>query len=528
MREIITLQLGQLANFVGTHYWNTQEAYFYGDTSDVIDHDVLYRAGKTLTGVETFTPRVLIYDLKDEFGSLQKYNALFQTQDSNDVLWNEGINTIVTNTYQKSPYQQELDRMEADPSYTAVDVKAIEQLDTTVKNWSDFNGIYYHPRSMNPIVTHQSESTLTPFDTYNGGRQAYIDNEKETAIFEDNFRFFLEECDQLQGFQLFTGVDNAMGGFAQGLLDDIRDECPKAAILTYGLSDTIRIPSEERARQKQVINRAFAMARLTQLSTIYVPLYTPTSSRMAFSGNHGIRPKYDLMYHTSAVLSSAIETVSLTYRLKKTPTNLIDTMSCLNWRGNTPVAGLSATFPLPILQTGYKDTLALKQPLPMMDLSAPSMNVLNNTTAEDMRLAQSVVVRGLPDVDNHGRNEYVETLFSTFQENQGLLQKHCVDLAYPLSDTYPRFFNPNLNREGFITSHMWEESPKTVPVVTCLSTGSKMHLGMEYHIRALHSIPFNEFFEFSEGSYGFRREDYLEMKEDIITLSDAYRCERDF
>ncbi|KAI9244657.1 Misato segment II tubulin-like domain-containing protein [Sporodiniella umbellata] len=52
MREIITLQLGSLANHTGTHFWNAQEEYFdytgqdEGKTTE-IDHDVLYRAGET-------------------------------------------------------------------------------------------------------------------------------------------------------------------------------------------------------------------------------------------------------------------------------------------------------------------------------------------------------------------------------------------------------------------------------------------------------------------------------------------------
>ncbi|KAI8880499.1 hypothetical protein K501DRAFT_191244 [Backusella circina FSU 941] len=82
MREIITLQLGSLANYTGTHLWNSQEEYFdYGginpNKSTELNHDVLYRTGETPSGVATYTPRVLIYELKGGFGSLQKYNRLF-------------------------------------------------------------------------------------------------------------------------------------------------------------------------------------------------------------------------------------------------------------------------------------------------------------------------------------------------------------------------------------------------------------------------------------------------------------------
>ncbi|KAL0085773.1 tubulin domain-containing protein [Phycomyces blakesleeanus] len=505
MREILTLQLGQLANFVGTHYWNAQEAYFnYGNDTkpDLLDHDVLYRAGKTPTGIETYTPRVLIYDLKDCFGSLQKYNRLFESEESTKIAWDGGVNTITTKTYEKNPYQQQLDRMEEDPSHTDMDVDAVDKLDHTVKVWSDFNRIYYHPRSMNPIVTHQAESTLTPFDSYTAGRKAYTDNEKETSIFEDNFRFFVEECDQLQGFQIFTGVDDAMGGFTEGLLDDIRDEFPKTTVLTYGLSDTTRNPSAERARQKETLNRAFSIARLTKLSSLYVPLYTPTPKRMAYSSRSPyIHPKYELMYHTSAILSTAIETASLPYRLKKNGTSLSEMVSRLNWHGNTYVGGLESVLPLPIVRTGYNDTLETNNVLPIIDHSAPSLSVLADKKKEET-FGEYIVTRGLPSFDSReNQNKYLEKLFSSFKEENSPLQQR--------------------------TPYTNSEPPRSVPTLTRLATGSKVRLGMEHRIESINSISFSDFFEFSEGENGFGREDYLEMKEDMITLSDSYSCDED-
>lgn len=188
-------------------------------------------------GVTTYTPRTLIYDLKGGFGSMQKYNKLFSIDDDPQQLtWEQGISRI-DRSVPKSQYQHELDRMENenDPN---VNLDIIQQLDSSVNNWSDYNRIYYHPRSVNPIVTHQMDNEITPFDSYTIGREAYGQNEKETDIFEDNFRFFVEECDNLQGFQIFTDVDDAFGGFTEGLLSNIRDEYLKTPIMTYGLSDS--------------------------------------------------------------------------------------------------------------------------------------------------------------------------------------------------------------------------------------------------------------------------------------------------
>jgi len=53
MKEILYIQAGTLPNFVGTHFWNTQESYFQydGDAGadetgePEISHDISFREG---------------------------------------------------------------------------------------------------------------------------------------------------------------------------------------------------------------------------------------------------------------------------------------------------------------------------------------------------------------------------------------------------------------------------------------------------------------------------------------------------
>lgn len=47
MKEILYIQAGPFANFVGTHFWNTQESYFtYEDGQDpAVFHDRSFREG---------------------------------------------------------------------------------------------------------------------------------------------------------------------------------------------------------------------------------------------------------------------------------------------------------------------------------------------------------------------------------------------------------------------------------------------------------------------------------------------------
>lgn len=90
MHEIITLQLGQRANYLATHFWNTQESYFTYDPTQApssINHDVHFRPGLGYRGEETFTPRTLIYDTKGAFGSMKKGIGLY---DEDEKVRSEG------------------------------------------------------------------------------------------------------------------------------------------------------------------------------------------------------------------------------------------------------------------------------------------------------------------------------------------------------------------------------------------------------------------------------------------------------
>jgi hypothetical protein len=54
----------------------------------LVDHDIHFRSGIGADGVETFTPRTLIYDLKGGFGSLRKINALYELEEPTpEGLW---------------------------------------------------------------------------------------------------------------------------------------------------------------------------------------------------------------------------------------------------------------------------------------------------------------------------------------------------------------------------------------------------------------------------------------------------------
>jgi hypothetical protein len=125
-----------------------------------------------------------------------------------------------------------------------------------------------------------------------------------------------------------------------------------------------------------MLNRAFGITRLADLSSIYVPIYTPTQT-------HGLSPYIQFneysRYHTSAILASAIETNSLPFRLKNNPLTMAETVSKFNWVRSTSLASLSVSVPLPILKNGYIDTL---EKFKTQQLLRPTLSLLDRVSTE--------------------------------------------------------------------------------------------------------------------------------------------------
>ena len=77
MREILTLQFGGYSNYVGSHFWNLQDCQY---DSKELDMNLLYRTGETESGVETCTPRTVIFDKRGSLGTLRKEGYLYHQQ----------------------------------------------------------------------------------------------------------------------------------------------------------------------------------------------------------------------------------------------------------------------------------------------------------------------------------------------------------------------------------------------------------------------------------------------------------------
>ncbi|KAG1679962.1 hypothetical protein FOA52_007026 [Chlamydomonas sp. UWO 241] len=76
--ELITLQLGGYANYVGSHYWNVQDEHLgyteseeWGDAANVLDHGTLFAISENRAGKLTYRPRALFVDFSGSLGGVK-------------------------------------------------------------------------------------------------------------------------------------------------------------------------------------------------------------------------------------------------------------------------------------------------------------------------------------------------------------------------------------------------------------------------------------------------------------------------
>ncbi|KAA8651562.1 misato family protein [Aspergillus tanneri] len=301
MHEIITLQLGQRANYLATHFWNLQESYFtYGNEGESpIDHDVHFRPGVGADGNETYTPRTLIYDLKGGFGTLRKYNALYELSedltpghglwDGKEVIQQQAVIPL-------SDYQKNLDEGLPAPPLSP----------ETVRYWSDYNRLFYHPRSIVQLNDYELNSRTMPFEDWSVGEDLFNDLDKEHDLLDRDARPFAEECDQLRALQIFTGSDDAWGGFSSKYVDRLRDEYGKKAIWVWAIEGV-----SKQVQHKRDMNKARTICNISPQSSLYTPIKDPLShvpSSIHFYPHS--------QWQSSALICSAVETATLPSRLR--------------------------------------------------------------------------------------------------------------------------------------------------------------------------------------------------------------------
>ncbi|KAL2080704.1 hypothetical protein ACEWY4_024497 [Coilia grayii] len=484
-REIITLQLGHYSNFVGTHWWNLQDASLCYDLDmppGELQSDVMFREGVTLGGQVTYTPRLIAMDLKGSLLTLRQEGILYKSEnDASASSWEGEVISHKHTPPTKNSFLQDLDKLDNGEIPSEVNLHSSQQakhsetvnssieqskktysLEGSVKVWSDFLRLHLHPRTISVIHQYNHDGESGRLETFGQGeglcKGPLLDE------LEDKLHFFTEECDYLQGFQVLCDVSDGFSGLGTKVTELLQDSYGGRGILTWGLSPVSHPKSTPMREHCHLMNFALGMLHLANHSSFFCPL--------TLRGGLGPRPdpvpefpylSYDptLWYHSSALLALALDTMTVPYRLRQHSTPMWQMADALAVCGRKVVSAYGA-IPLPVVHGTYlSDALdAFTDGLPWKPLSAcPEQH-------NGICYGQSVTLRGLekqclvrPHVPSSQPSSVLDYISNEEDILASCIQSHypaspmavqCVSSASKLTPPFPQIISKSVNPQGLL------------------------------------------------------------------------------
>ncbi|XP_056255646.1 protein misato homolog 1 isoform X2 [Seriola aureovittata] len=568
-REVITLQLGHYSNFVGTHWWNLQDASLSYDPETPlgeIQNDVVFREGQTLGGHVTYTPRLIAMDLKGSLRTLRQEGSLYDPgKDTSAVTWEGSLMMHKESPPAKNSFLEDLDKLdkgeilaEADfscssqPQRSAAASLSVDtvnsrlaqvqkgyRLEGNVKVWSDFLRIHLHPRTISVIHQYNHDGEAHRLEAFGQGEALLQGSVLEDL--EDKLHFFVEECDYLQGFQVLCDMADGFAGLGSKVTEMLLDSYSGRGILTWGLAPVSHPNSTPVKDFYHLLNCTLATAHLSSHSSFFCPL--------TLRGGLGRRPpsptafphlNYDpsLWYHSSSVLALALDALTLPYRLRNNSAPMWQVADTLAVSGRKVVAAYGAV-PFPMMHgSSLPDALsACTDALPWKPLSACPESGDGRCYAqwatlkgfEGQRLISDLAPGTKPPSPLHSLHSGEDVLGSYIRSfyPTSPLALRLVATPSKLTPPFPQIFPQSLDDQGFLQSQPPPlGSPasvvSSVPVLTSLQSGpvlgswlSELHRGAStFDIRRV--AP-------SFLSQGPEMADYEEALEQLRLLSRCYR-----
>ena len=230
----------------------------------------------------------------------------------------------------QSEYQKALDEGHEQPPKPNIQ---------TVRYWSDFARVFYHPRSIIQVNDYELGSTILPFEKWTNGEELFEKLDKYHDLLDRDVRPWVEECDQMQGIQIVAGADDAWGGFAAKYVESLRDEHGKTSLWFWGLEED-RNQLQRARRFQHTVNTAQSLQAISTLASMYIPLAVPS-----FLPSY-VRLDRASQWQAMGLLSMAMESMTLPSRQK--PGNakrglLGDLEAALNANGSQKITELQCS-----------------------------------------------------------------------------------------------------------------------------------------------------------------------------------------
>lgn len=340
-RDLVTLQVGTTANFVGAHFWNLQDEYLaIPPQKRELSPTTFFRSvspgSRAARSGLTYAPRLQIIDATGAFGALStnEGTALPESKDVPKVSgsWSNKVDKFIQQPIPKSKYVRSLMAEE--------NCDGAHQL-SDVRYWSDYLKTRFHPRTSFPLQgVHHGVRKLDDFEV---GTEIAKSSLLEDAY--DDLRFFIEDCDNFGGLCVLTDADNAYAGFTKSYLEHIGEEVGQSSpVLLFSVHDIYRGYSKKAnsagALRHDILraqNEAKLVAASFELSSEYIPISTRPINR--FSHVHA-RP--DNLFENSGVIGTGIH-VALSPL--QTDLSLVGLLSAIRPAPFATFGSLSCNFP---------------------------------------------------------------------------------------------------------------------------------------------------------------------------------------
>ncbi|XP_020021743.1 protein misato homolog 1 isoform X2 [Castor canadensis] len=558
-REVLTLQLGHFAGFVGAHWWNQQDAALH-QTTDAKESpgelcpDVLYRTGRTLHGQETYTPRLILVDLKGSLSSLKEEGGLYRDKQLDAAIaWQGKLTTHREEVPPKNPYLQDLLSAEGVlssdgvwrvkpipngkgslPVSPALTPKSLIPTEGGIRVWSDFLRVHLHPRSICMIQKYNHEGEAGRLEAFGQG-ESVLKEPRFLEELEDRLHFYVEECDYLQGFQILCDLHDGFSGVGVKAAELLHDEYSGRGIITWGLLPGPYNLGEPQKNIYRLLNTAFGLVHLTVHSSFVCPL--------SLGGSMGLRPKppvnfpdlrYDatLPFHCSAILATALDTVTVPYRLHSSPVSMVHLADMLSFSGKKVVTA-EAIIPFPLVPgQSLPDTLMqLGGATPWTPLSACG------DRSGTRCFAQSVVLRGINTASHISQVTPGTSLPSTLhacasgeevlarylqqQEPGAVSSSHLLLTPCMVAPPYPHLFSGSFSQQGVVLDGTSKGTVQSIPVFGALRSSSSLHRTLEGLAEELTKLDLRRWASFMDA--GVEQDDMEELLQELHSLAHCYR-----
>ncbi|ETE62343.1 Protein misato-like 1, partial [Ophiophagus hannah] len=309
------------------------------DLDEAIQHDVLFRTGRTMQGRETFTPRLILMDLKESLATLKQEGYLYEDPQKNiPIAWATGF-PMVTLPARASLVPQQL----AKPLVS----------ESLAPAWSDFLRTKLHPRTILTIHEYNREEESSRLEAFGQGEKLLQDGRYLEEL-EDRLHFY--------GFQLLCDLHNGFSGVGSKAVELLQDEYAGKGILTSPTPEFL--PADEHGSGHRPSFQP-------EFPLLPVVAERKPGAQTGQPGGPAVPPP-SLDYHTSAVLATALDTLT--------------------------VAEASAALPFSVAEDqSLPDALYNQQPSTAW---CPLSSCGNRSDAGCF--AQSVVLRGIGKRQQHG------------------------------------------------------------------------------------------------------------------------------